>query len=126
MVPDNLSDGLPAYARFSLLAIVAAIAGVILYALYPLLPASVQALVMVAACLIAMSGNSAPNGEKTLASLLVMYIAVLFRIFVVCVIVWESSRPINTRVDAELRVWFVAACLVAFLPLLDRRVSFRE
>jgi hypothetical protein len=126
MASENPSDGLPASVRFLLLALGAAIAGVVLYALFPFLPAAVQVFVMLVACVIAMSGNSKSDEEKTLASLLCAYIAVLVRICVICVIVWESSRPRIIRNNAEFRVWFVASCLVAALRLLDGRVGYRE
>ena len=126
MAPDDLSDGLPAYVRLLLLALAVAIAAVVLYALFPLLPSAVQVFVMMAACVIALRGNSAPANEKTLASLVCAYIAVFVRICVVCVIVWESCRPSTARDDAEFRVWFVASCLVAGLRLLDGRVSVRD
>jgi hypothetical protein len=122
----NPRDGLPAYVRLLLLAIAAATAGALLWAVFPFLPAVVQVLVMLAACVIAMRGNFKPDDEKSLASLLVAYIAVFVRICVVCIIVWESSRPRVTRDDAEFRVWFVASCLVAVLRLLDGRVRFRD
>jgi hypothetical protein len=126
MAPENPNDGLPTSARFLLLVLGAAIAGAVLYALFPLLPAAVQVLVMLAACAIAISGSSKPSEEKRLASLLCAYIAVFVRICVICVIVWESSRPRITRDDDEFRVWFVASGLVAVLRLLDGRVRFRE
>src|SRR5271168_2319258 len=121
MAPEDPSDGLPGHVRFLLLVAAVAIAGVVLYALFPFLPAVVQAFIMLAACVIAVRGNSAPNEEKTLASLVCAYIAVFVRICVVCVIVWESIRPRIARDDTEFRVWFVAACLVAGLRLLDGR-----
>lgn len=123
----NPSDGLPAYVRLLLLAIAAAIAGALLWAVFPFLPTVVQVLVMLAACVIALRGNFKPDDEKSLASLLVAYIAVFVRICIVCAILWESIRPrSSTRDDAEFRVWFVASCLVAILRLLDGRVSFRD
>jgi uncharacterized membrane protein len=123
----NPRDGMPAYyVRLLLLAIAAAIAGALLWAVFPFLPAVVQVLVMLAACVIALRGNFKPDDEKSLASLLVAYIAVFVRICAVCMIVWESIRPRVARDDAQFRVWFVASCLVAALRLLDGRVSFRE
>jgi hypothetical protein len=92
----------------------------------PGVPAVVQLLVMLAACVIALRGNFKPDDEKSLASLLVAYITVFVRICAVCMIVWESVRPRVARDDAQFRVWFVASCLVAVLRLLDGRVSFRD
>lgn len=126
MAPENLSAGMPAYVRLLLLALGAAIAGAALWAIFPFLPAIVQIIVMLAACVIATRGNFKTGDEKTLASLLVVYIAVLVRIFAVCMILWESVRPRVPRSDAEFRVWFVVSCLVAGLRLLDGRVSFRD
>jgi hypothetical protein len=80
---------------------------------------------MLAACVIALRGNFKPDDEKSLASLLVAYIAV-FASVRFCMIVWESVRPRVARDDAQFRVWFVASCLVAVLRLLDGRVSFRD
>ena len=122
----NPRAGLPAYVRLLLLAIAAAIAGALLWAVYPFLPAVVQVLVMPAACVIALRGNFKPDDENSLASLLVAYIAVLVRIFAVCMIVWDAVRPRVTLDDAKFRGWFVASCLVAVLRLLDGRVSFRD
>ncbi len=129
MPPGNPSDFLPANVRFLLLALGAAIAAVALYALFPLLPGSLQLFVMLAACLIAMKGNSTPNGEKTLASLLCACIALLLvvvRLGIIFVALRGSGTSITARIDLELRVVFVAACLAAALRLLDGRVSFRE
>jgi hypothetical protein len=109
-----------------LLVVGAAIAGALLYALFPFLPAVVQVFVMLAACVIATCGNFKSGDEKSLASLLVAYIAVFVRICAVCMIVWESVRPRAARDDAQFRVWFVASCLVAVLRLLDGRVRFRD
>lgn len=122
----NSRDGLPAYVRLLLLAIAAAIAGALLWAVYPFLPAFVQVLVMLAACVIALRGNFKPDDEKTLASQLDAYIVVLVRTCAVCLIVWDAVRPRVTLDDAKFRVWFVASCLVAALRLLDGRVSFRD
>jgi hypothetical protein len=93
------------------------------------LTASLQEFVSLAACVIAMKGNSTPNGEKTLASLLCAYIALLLVLVRVCIIfvtMLGSSSSITARNDLELRVVFVAACLAAALRLLDGRVSFRD
>ncbi len=125
MASESSSDGLPAHVRLLLLVLAVAVVGVVLYELFPFLPGAVQVFVMLAACVIAMRGSSTA-GEKTLAALLVAYLAVLVRICVYGVIVWESIRPGITREDAEFRVWFVVSCLVAVLRVLDGRVSFRE
>jgi hypothetical protein len=60
MTPENPSDSLPSYVRFLSLVLGTAVAGAVLYALFPFLPAVVQVFLMLAACLIAMKGNSKP------------------------------------------------------------------
>jgi hypothetical protein len=123
---ENPSDGLPAYTRFWLLVLGEAIAGVVLYALFPFMPAAVQVLVFLTATAIAVVGRPKRNEEKSLASLVSAYTGVFVRICVICVIVLERSRLMITREDVEWRVVFVGVCLVAALRLLDRRVGFRE
>jgi hypothetical protein len=129
MAPENPSNGLPANLRFLLLALGAAIAAGVLYAVFPFLPDALQVFIALAACLIAMHGGSKPNDEKTLASLLCAYIAVLLVLARVCIIfvtMLGSSVSTTARIDLEPRVVFVASCLAAALRLLDGRVSFRE
>jgi len=126
MSPQSPRDGLSAYTRFLLPVLGEVIAGGILYALFPFMPALVQVLVFLAAIVTAMSGRPKPNEVKSLASLLCAYTGVFVRICVICVIVLERSRPGITREDVEWRVVFVGVCLVAALRLLDRRVGFKE
>jgi hypothetical protein len=85
MASEYPRNGLPANLRFLLLAFGAAIAAGVLYVLFPFLPDALQVFITLAACLIAMHGGSKPNDEKTLASLLCAYIAVLLVLARVCI-----------------------------------------
>ena len=114
MTSGDLSDGRPAYARFLLLLLGEAVAGVFLYGIFTLGPTAVQMLITLGAWAISSYDIIFhPKKNKSLASLLTSITAV-FVFF--CSLAWRSTHE-----DFWSRLALTGASLMAALIILDRR-----
>ncbi len=114
MASEGFSDGRSAYARFLLLLLGEAVAGVFLYGIFTLAPTAVQMLITLGAWAISSYDIIfCPKKNKSLASLLTAITAVL--VFF-CGLAWR-----NTHEDFWSRLALTGASLMAALIILDRR-----
>jgi hypothetical protein len=114
MSSKGQSEGRPAHARFLLLLLGEAVAGVFLYGVFTFTPTAVQMLVAFVAWAIIFYDNTVhPKKNKSLASLLCVITAISVFFFGLA---WR-----NTHEDVWSRLALAGACLMAALIFLDRR-----
>ena len=89
------------------------IAGVLLYALFTLVPFAVQMTIAVAGWLVIVNDNLDPLKNKSLASMLCGFTAAPT---VFCAVAWRITHE-----DVWSRLMLVGSCLMAALIFLDRR-----
>jgi len=113
-MPSHLSDGRPAYARFLLLLLGEAAAGLFLYAVFTFMPMAAQALITIAAyAVLANDIIFQPRKGKSFGSLLCGITAIPA---CACGVGWRITHE-----DIWSRLMLTGACLMAGLILLDRR-----
>jgi len=119
MASENPGDGLSAQARFALLFLGEAIAGVVLYSLFTRIPVALQMLLLVAAMVVVKIDNLEPTKNKSIASIL-CGITLCFTLL--CATVSRVTHARTTLEDVWARLMMVGFCLVAVLIVLDRRL----
>jgi hypothetical protein len=114
MASERLSDGRPAYARFLLLLLGEAVAGICIYAVFTFMPTAVQMPVTFTAWVIVAGDNILhPRKNKSLAALLCAITAAAASF---CGIEWRITNQ-----DFWSRLMLTGLCLMATLIFLDRR-----